>query len=236
MGDDQRLVPQIFRADGLLLRQRRVPAHQYAPAVAGGHGQRVVFAHVHAAKEQAEVDQPLVEVFQHELGVAAGNAVAYVRVPRAQGPRRAGEEAHQLRLAAADAHLAGEGLVRAGDLLLRLAHKGEDLLGALAQHHALVGEHHLPRALDAADEQLLAQFRFQRLHLRGERRLRDVQGSRRRRDALLPRHGEKILQYAKLHSIASRLHYTRKRHKNQLWMRIQNKYLIYSSEGAILWP
>lgn len=96
----------------------------------------------------------------------------------------------------ADVDVAHDRLVRAGDLVLRALHEGEDLLGALAQDHALLRQEHLARALCAPDEQLLAQLLLQGAQLRGERRLGQVQGLRRRGDVLLPRNREEVLKHA----------------------------------------
>ena len=119
--------------------------------------------------------------------------IADIRVLLLDFPCGAGEQADDVRLAGADVHVADNGLVVVHDLLLGPLDQREDLLGALAQDHALLREQHAAGALCAADQKLLAELLLHGAELGGKRWLRQVQGLGRSGDALLSGHRQKVL-------------------------------------------
>ena len=121
-GGDQRQLPQVLRAHGRFLGQRGVPAHEHAPDVRPGQGQPLIFLRIGLPEQQTEVDQSLIQIFQHILRVAAGDVVVDIWILFLQTPGRLGQQAHAVGLPGADYHIAHDGLVRTSDLLFRLFH------------------------------------------------------------------------------------------------------------------
>ena len=85
-------------------------------------------------------------------------------------------------------------------LTLRLVRQLHDLLGAAAQQHPVLRQHH--PVLTAA-KQFDAQLLLQLHQLAGEGRLRHMEQRRRFCDILLPCHSEKIAQDTQFHTITS---------------------------------
>ena len=146
-----------------------------------------------------------------------------------------GQQTDVVGLPSTDHHVARDGLVRAGDLLLRLLDQGEDLLRAAAQNHALLCEHDFPGAFGPTDQQLFPQLLLHPFQLGGQGGLGDVQGLCRRRNALFPGYGKKIMQGTQFHR-PSLLpgQYIALFHNRQLWNCIEYKYLSFPILGPTL--
>lgn len=109
------------------------------------------------------------------------------------------QQAHDFRFTRSNIDIAGNRLARAGDLLLRSLDEGQYFLCPLAQDHAFLRQQHLARTFYAPDQQLFPQFRFHRLELCGQRRLRDVQGFRRSRYILFTSNRQKVFKHPQFH-------------------------------------
>ena len=148
--------------------------------------------------EEPEVHAPGVEHLAHGFRVSAEQAEPYQRVRLLELCDHICDKRHRGRFPAAYAHLPGEGAGRDAELVLGSADEVDDLLGALAQAKARLGE------LDAtapALEQLDSQLALEVLHLPRERRLRYMQDLRSAGYGSLARDHEEVLQVAELHEV-----------------------------------
>lgn len=101
------------------------------------------------------------------------------------------------KLAAADGDGALDVFFFKQEVLLRPLRKRHDLLRAALQQHSVLGQDYI---VAAAREELHAKLRLQIGDLPRQRRLRHMQLLRRAGEVLLPRNGQEISQYTKLHT------------------------------------
>ena len=153
---------------------------------------------VDVPQQHPEIQQPLVQPFAHVHGVPADDVEPDARIARLEmvgGPR---DLAYPIRLAGTDIDVPADGVVGPHDLPLRAVHQLQDLLRPFPQQHALLREGDLPVA---PDHQLLAQLLLQLPELPGQGGLGQMQRLGRRRNVLLPGHGQKVLQHSQFHTI-----------------------------------
>jgi hypothetical protein len=100
--------------------------------------------------------------------VAAEKAVMNIGIIFSQLVCGICDQFDRIGLACADIHRAGHIVIALPDLLLGLIHKLHDLLGTLAEDHALLGQRN---AFVGTDQERFSKFIFQFLQLTGQRRL-----------------------------------------------------------------
>ncbi len=227
-GDDQREVRQVAGGNRLFPGQGAVPAHEDAPGVADGKLEGAVLGLIHGVEQQAEVDQPLVQLLRDIGGIAAGDMEADMGVPLLEALGPLGEEADALGLARADVDVSGDGGVRGRQLASGLFYQVHDLSGALAEEDALLGQ---GDAAVASDKQGLSQLLLQVHQLAGQGGLGEVQAFRRAADALLTGYREEVTQDAQFHRddllLVGRSSVLWSCHNCQVWRDIQHRYLIF---------
>ena len=162
------------------MRERVIPPHQNAEPVPDGKRQCLILGSVNRPVHQSEINESLIQLLRHKLRISAGNVIANVGAAFFHALCRAGKIPDDIRLARADVNVARNGGIRHLYLAFGLLHQRENFLRPLAKDHSLVGEQHLAGPLRSPNQQLLAQFLFQRLELDGKGGLGKMQRLRRR--------------------------------------------------------
>ena len=195
-GDQQGQAAQVRRGDGRPGCQRRVLAHQDAPAVLDRQTEELVARKIHGLDEEAEIHQIPVYFFHDVLGVAAEDVEGHMRVILPHAARGPGDEAYGVGLAAADVDVTAQQLVRCLELRRGLFQQADDLLRPLAEKRTFLRQGDAPFA---AQEKRLAQLFFQLLHLPGQGGLGHVQGLGGSGDGLCLRDRQKIAEGSQFH-------------------------------------
>lgn len=151
---------------------------------------------IQVPQKDTEIQQSLVQPLAYVHGIAADNVEMDARMALPQLLGGADDLAHTVGLAGADVDVPVDGVARLHDLFFRSAHQLQDFLRPFPQQHTVLGQGDLPAA---PDHQLFAQLLLQLLELPGEGGLGQVEEVSRRRDILLPGHGQKVLQHSQFH-------------------------------------
>ena len=156
--DYKRQPLQVGEGDSPFLGKGRVAAHQYAEAILQRQLYGVVFRRIHTLKDYAEIQQPLIQLFQNIAAVGTVEAVLQPGVIGAKMLCGIGYKLDGIGLARADVDHSLDLLTALFYLLFGLVHKLNDLLRSGAEYHPLLGKRN---ALAAADEQRLAKLLLQ---------------------------------------------------------------------------
>ena len=164
VGQDQRLVDQIFRQDMLFCRQGTVLSHENAPGILDRQSDIIIFGNVGRLDQKAEIDQPTVQPFCHMGGISTVDVVGDGRISLAQMLGGLGHERDAVRLPASDIDGSCDKLIRRGKLRFGLLHQFHQFLRPPAKQHPLFCQGHF---LASTDQKRLAYFCFQISQLSG---------------------------------------------------------------------
>ena len=188
-GDEQGHLAEILCRDAVFCSPLAVVARHDADAHRFGQSDEVVVLGVEWLDHQSEVDEAVRELFLDRVGIAREELDRQARVAAVQVGEQVGEDVHGMCLACADADAARKVNRIVLELVLRLVDEREDLLGPLAQVHAVLGQ---DGAAARAREELLAELILEIRNLARERRLRHMQHIGRLGHVLLPGHSQEI--------------------------------------------
>ena len=188
-GAEQGHLIEIIWRNAVFLSPLAIVARNDADAYRFGQADEVVVLGVEWLDHQREVDEAVRELFLDGVGIAREELDRQARVAAVQVGEQVGEDVHGMRLARADADAARKVNRIVLELVLRLVDEREDLLGPLAQVHAVLGQ---DGAAARAREELLAELILEMRNLARERRLRHMQHIGRLGHVLLPGHSQEI--------------------------------------------
>src|SRR3954471_3568173 len=148
-------------------------------------------------RAHVEIDAAFAQSRLHVREQAFDQLQLHVRVALAKGRQRAGQHAHVRHDRKRSDHLAGAAAVVLREFVARACGLVHDGRGADVELSACIGQHHAGRL---AQEQLRAQFLFQRPDAARQRRLRHAQAPRRGTQAAVLHDGREVGQLFQLHA------------------------------------
>ena len=178
--------------------------------------------------EQGEIVNALAQMHEDILAVAGRDGEPQARIVAGELRGGACDEAERRRLAGTYRHRPLE-FVAAVRLHLRLYALGkiDKIVRAPFQDKSFLGQFNTARS---PLEEPLAKFVLKGCELRGERGLRNVKPRGGLRDVAFLGNGDEVSEYSDVHA----RHYTTIRNKHQLWLYIENMYLLFLALWATM--